>query len=333
MKNKEQVLKSTKIKKSITPYIVIVGAILVIYSISLLVPLGWGFMTSLKETSDWDRPFSFLSFPDLSFWEVNKQWNLSHPNDTRYMYYDHIFGSYTRFFMNARTEKNISYMYGWNMNIRAGYRIDQGFFDYIVNTLLYAGVSAFLSIMAPCIMGYLCAKFENKFTGIIYAFVVVVMVLPVIGTGAATLTLVKRLSLHDTFWGIWIRDLNFCNMYFLVYYAFFRSLPNTYSEAAEIDGASYFRIMWTIYIPFAIKMVSTAFLIQFVTKYNNYNINLIYLPSKITLAYAAWEYMQSKASYPEKMAASYVLAVPMLIFFVCFKNKLMGNMTVGGLKG
>ena len=332
--------KENRVKRSLTPYVIVIGALLFIYAISLIFPLLWGFMTTFKSSLDWARPYSMFSLPDFSKWDIYKDMNETLVNsgmayaDSPFAYYDNIFGSYTRYFMDSTLKRVVGYRYGWNMQNVASFKIEQGFFDFCYNTFLYACVSAVLTVMAPMIMGYLCARYPGKISEFIYSFVIVVMIFPIVGTGAAVLTLTKKLSLHDTFWGLWIRELNFMNMYFLVFYAFYKSMSNTYAEAAEIDGAGQFRIMWTIYVPFAIKMMSTAFLIQFVGKYNNYSINILHLPSRLTLAYAAWMFMQeSQTALPEKLATCYTLSVPMLIFFVAFKNKLMGNMTVGGLKG
>lgn len=345
--------KENRVQKSITPYIIIIGTILTIYAISLIVPLCYGFMITLKSNNDFIDS-SYLSLPNLSYWTkvqvYNKDvasWLLSGTNlsgleqlgelrtsDLMYFGHEHIFGNYIRFFNTAKINDTYSYYYGWNMKDINSITVDAGFLNLCFNTFLYAGVSAILTTMAPCIMGYLCAKFPSKFASFLYGFVIVVLTLPIVGTGAATLTFMKRIRLHDTFWGLWIRELTFMNTYFLIFFAFFKSLPNTYSEAAEIDGASYFRVMWMIYVPFALKMITTAFLILFVGKYNAYSINLIHLRSRPTLAYAAWKLMQeTKFQWPVKLSACYVLSLPMLIFFVLFKNKLMGNMTVGGLKG
>ncbi len=332
--------KQNRVRRSLTPYVIVIGTLLFVYALSLLVPLLWGFMTTFKSVDDWDRAYSVLKFPDPSMWNIFKAMNEGQMAtgipyaETKYAYYDSIFGSYTKYFMNSTLERSISYRHGWNMQHSEAFTIQQGFFDFCYHTFLYAGVSAVLTVMSPCIMGYLCARYPGKVSGFLYSFVIVVMVFPIVGTGAATLTLTKRLNLHDTFFGLWIREMGFMNMYFLVFYAFFKSMSNTYAEAAEIDGAGNFRIMWTIYIPFAIKMMTTAFLIQFVSKYNTYGINVLHLPSRLTLAYAAWLYMQEgSTSIPEQLATCYTLSLPMFIFFILFKNKLMGNMTVGGLKG
>jgi multiple sugar transport system permease protein len=349
--------KENRIQRSVTPYIVIIATILSIYAISLIVPLLLGLTISFKANDDYNQAFSLFSFPNLSAWAIDKAENtrlyaqlvsganlpfleelgyhidiFAFPN----LGYEHLFGNYVNFFVRSgnAVKDTFSYYIGWNMNIKKTVAINPTFLDFCWNTLLYAGVQGLLTTMCPCIMGYLCARFPSKFASFLYAFVVVVLTLPIVGTGAATLTLMQRLSLHDTFWGIWIRSATFMNTYFLIFFAFFKSIPGTYSEAAEIDGAGHFRIMWTIYIPFAIKMISTAYLLLFVTAYNSYNINLIHLRSRPTLAYAAWKMSQSpQITAPGKIAACYILSLPMFIFFIAFKNKLMGNMTIGGLKG
>jgi ABC-type glycerol-3-phosphate transport system permease component len=345
--------KENRIRSAVTPYMVIIAVVLCIYAISLIVPLAFGFTITFRDTADYAR--GILNLPDLSYWANTKADNANKLNyfltgtnltelqnlqftyieDIPFLGYEHLFGNYIDFFVvPGRFADKYSYIYGWNMDITKYVTVDPTFLDLLKNTLLYAGVSGILVTMSPCIMGYLCARFPGKFAGFIYTFVIVVMTFPIVGTGAALLTLMKRISLHDTFWGLWIRQLSFMNTYFLVFYAYFKSLPGTYSEAAEIDGASHFRIMWTIYMPFAIKMISTSFLIQFVAAYNAYGINLLHLKSRPTLAYAAWYIEQNQQfTWPVRFAACYILSLPMLIFFILFKNKVMGNMTVGGLKG
>ena len=337
MKEKVMKNKASKIKEKVSPYVIIVGAILIIYAISLVLPLVFGFMTSLRAKQDY-LDNGVLAFPDFSYWASNKHANGVFGNAGKplpYPFYDNIFGSYTKFFATGSVLVQQKYYCGWNMNVLVDYTSNQTFLDFVLNTVLYAGVSSILAVMAPCIMGYLCAKFPNKLASFLYAFVIVVMVMPIVGTSGALLTLMKKIRLHDTLFGVWIRKITFTNMYFLIFYAYFKGLPDTYSEAAEIDGASFMRIMWKIYIPFAIKMITTTLMLQIVSTYNDYGINKLHLPSRITLAYAAWDFMTNNksAELPEKLAACLTLSLPMLIFFIVAKNKLMGNITVGGLKG
>ena len=60
---------------------------------------------------------------------------------------------------------------------------------------------------------------------------------------------------------------------------------------------------------------------------------MIYLPTHPTIAQAAWGLQFSNTSVPYMLAGLFILALPVLILFCCFHKKLMGSMTIGGLKG
>lgn len=325
-----------KIKKerNINLYAIIIGTILVLYTLSVFMPILWGLMTTLKERMDWAQPGSVLSFPDITFWELNKEYNQLHPGT--FDNYDNIFGNYLLLASDLYIDgRSVNYFRGFNLDIYVSKAVNVNFIGFILNTLLYAGGTALFAAFAPCIMGYLCAKFRYKFCNFIYAFVLFVMVMPIVGNTTAMITLLRRLSLYDTIWGMWIKGFGFANTYFLIYHALFIGVSDTYSEAAQIDGASHFRIMWTIYIPLAAKTITTVYLLQFVSLYNDYNTSLVYIPSHLTLAYAVWHFSNDTSgngNVPFNLAASMTLAMPMVILFAIFKKKLMGDISVGGIK-
>ena len=308
-------------KKSVNLYAIIIGVILVLYSISIISPLLWGIMTSLKHRVDFSRPGTVLSFPDLEIWKL---------------YEGHLFNNYSSLLsdLNIKTVKVFYAGINLDHKITNGGTVDV--VGFIVNTVLYAGGTAFLGVMAPCIMGYLCSKFRYKFSRFVYAFVLFVMVMPIVGNTTAVITLLRRFYLYDTIWGMWIKSFTFTNAYFLIFFAFFSGMPDTYAEAAQIDGASYTRVMWRIYIPLSIKTMTTVFLLLFVSHYNDYNTSLVYIPTHPTLAYAVWYFSKGLGggaeNPPFNLASSMALAMPMVILFVVFKKKLMGNISLGGIK-
>ena len=78
-------------------------------------------------------------------------------------------------------------------------------------------------------------------------------------------------------------------------------------------------------------------LLQFVAMWNDYMTPLVFLPNRPTLAYGLLEYQLSNAnsvdSVPMKLAGCMILTLPILILYLIFQDKMMGNLTVGGLKG
>lgn len=310
-----------KFKIKINPLSAILFVILLAYAFSMLFTLLWGFMTSLKHFTNFR--VDAVGFPDFSYWT-----NSTIEGEDKW------YSNYVYAWKRFEFKLSITYFEGIFNPTRVSHRVTATFLSSLGNTLLYAGGSSVLITFTSCITAYMCSKYRNHFSKIVYAVVVFVLVLPLFGTTPAMITLLRQLRLYDSHIGMWITSISFANMYFLIFHASFQGVSDTYAEAAEIDGASQFRILVSIELPLVSKMIATSILLHFVTYWNDYNTSLLYLRTKPTLAYAV--YRASQVSFggqtPKKVAALMMLAMPVLILFVIFKDKFMGNVSLGGLK-
>ena len=116
----------------------------------------------------------------------------------------------------------------------------------------------------------------------------VIMCVPIVGNYPSEVTFLRNTLLYDEIWGNYIQKMGGAGMYFFVFYAFFKGLPDTYREAAEIDGASDLKIMVRVYFPLAIKIISTVFLIQLVALWNDFSTPYLYLKSHPTLSFGVY---------------------------------------------
>lgn len=211
-----------------------------------------------------------------------------------------------------------------------------GMMMQVIYSLLYAGGGGIIMMIVPCIVAYLTCKFPYKFSKFINVFVVVAMIIPIVGSQAAELSLLRALHLYDSIIGNWIQKFHFLGMYYLVFFAAFKGVSKEYSEAASIDGASEFTIMVRIMLPMVKTVMLTVFLIKFIELWNDYQNPMLYLPSYPTVAFGVY-YMSvvnrtNDISTTVRLAGSILMAVPVLILFVCFKDKLIGNLSMGGVK-
>ena len=131
--------------------------------------------------------------------------------------------------------------------------------------------------------------------------------------------------------------MNFLGMYFLVFYATFKSLSWGYAESAFIDGASHWTVMTRIMLPLVKTSFLAIFILNFIVYWNDYQAPMLYLPSYPTMAYGLF-YMkfiatQGFGKIPMQLTGCIILSIPSLVLFIAFQGKLMGNLTVGGLKG
>ena len=293
------VIKKTEMNKRDIAFFGILFVILVLYVICLLIPLIWGFYTSLKSPGEWmDNPV----WPTLN------------------ITFDNYILAFSMFKVDVNSAEGTTTFFIHHL---------------FMNSLLYALGSAFVATMATCITAYIVAKFNYKFSKIVYAAVILIMAVPIVGALPSTLDLTRKAGLYDNMLGMWIVNGSFYNMYFLVFYATFKSVAKDYSEAAEIDGASNFSVMIKIMLPLVKTTIGMVILLYFISFWNDYQTPMMFLPSMPTVAYGMFQVSQSPLIDFEtvKITGGIMMILPILIIFLFMKNKLMGNLTMGGIKG
>lgn len=121
--------------------------------------------------------------------------------------------------------------------------------------------------------------------------------------------------------------------------SYFVTLPQDFEEAGYIDGAGYFTTMVKIIFPMARPSIITVILFNFLSFWNEYIISMTLLGSaggKRTLPVGLINLMQgqqAKAQYGVMYAGLVLVMLPTLILYICVQKKLTEGMTVGGVKG
>lgn len=277
--------------------------VLTFYSVLLLWMLGWAFLSSVKTLGDYT--INPLSFP--------KQWK---------------FDNYVKAFEVIQVPVMTS----------EGRRVI-GLLEMFGYSLLYSVGASILGAIMPCIAAYLTAKYKSWFNNIAYAIVVFTMIIPIIGNLPSMLQVLDFLGLYNTIYGVWIMKASFLGMYFLVFYGTFKSVSWEYAEAAIIDGAGHFRIMFNIMMPLIKNTIVTVFILLFIANWNDYQTPMIYMPDMPTAAYGLHKFIKQNGGHgsnqipPIQLAAGMVILLPILTIFLILKDTIMNNISMGGLKG
>ncbi len=119
---------------------------------------------------------------------------------------------------------------------------------------------------------------------------------------------------------------------------YFKSLARDYEEAAYVDGAGYFYTMIKVIIPMAKPSIITVILFNFLAFWNEYIISMTLLtnPELKTLPVGLMNLMAAQRSavqYGQLYAGLVIVMMPTLILYMCVQKKLTQGMTLGGLKG
>jgi N,N'-diacetylchitobiose transport system permease protein len=118
---------------------------------------------------------------------------------------------------------------------------------------------------------------------------------------------------------------------------FVATVPRELEEAAAIDGASSPRIFWRILFPLVAPGLVATSIFSFITAYNEFIVALTFLGqahSTYTLPiYLTYYFGRGGAQWGPIMAASTLYTVPVLIFFMLVRRRLVGGLVAGAVKG
>lgn len=208
--------------------------------------------------------------------------------------------------------------------------------EQLVNSLLYTGLGLAANTIALFIMSYITARYKFVGNNLIFTINLLIMLVPIYGTLPAEIRMVRRLGLFDSFIGIFIMKFGFTGGNYLILRTIIKSVPGDFFDAARIDGAGHFAQMIHIGLPMCLSTVFALMILMFIGYWNEYYTALVYLPTHPVLAYGLFQLQFStrpEATVPVVMAAAVMLSVPMVVVFIVFRNKIMGNIRMGGLKG
>lgn len=215
-------------------------------------------------------------------------------------------------------------------------RGDVYFFEMLFNSLWQTGVYLLVNLGSSTLVAYALSKFRFPGRGFLYGLLIFVQTIPLFGAGAADYKLKFTLGMINnpsTIWISWMMGFDYSA--FIMYGAFI-GISKSYSESAEIDGASEFQIFFRVIFPQAVPTLLALMVTNFVTRWNNYETSQIVLRDYPSLAYGlftAWQDINLPLDAGGKYAALILVAIPGIALYACMQNIIIKNMNVGGLKG
>ena len=209
------------------------------------------------------------------------------------------------------------------------------FWRYLINTLIIAGLSVFGMLLASPLVAYSLSKIGWRGQRPLLIIVMSTMMLPPQVTMIPLFMLWNGVGATNTYLPLVLPM--FFGTPFLIFMIrqFFMSVPNELLYAARVDGASEFRVYWSIVLPIARPALITATVFQFVWAWTDFLNPLIYLndPAKYTLSIGLYSFFgQHTVDWGPLMAASVLFTIPALTLFVLFQRYFVGGISAGAVK-
>jgi len=218
-----------------------------------------------------------------------------------------------------------------------------GFRRGVLTTLARTLIGTVCALASNALLSFILSRKKFLFRSGLSLFWVITMYAQ--GGFVPTYLLYKYLCLHESFWVYIIPNLVGV-MYVLVMRTYMKNIPDSLEEAAQLEGAGYLRIFWSVISPVCKPVYAATALFIATYHWNSVFDVLIYnrfKPEYTTLQFELWKYFSELTTYmgtssrsptpqPVKAAASLLTMLPMLILYPFLQKYFVTGLSFSGVK-
>lgn len=213
---------------------------------------------------------------------------------------------------------------------------DLEFAGNILNSIMIALCTTLIAIIISCMAAYGIVRFFPKLGGIMSKALVTTYLFPPILLAIPYSLVMAKLGLTNTRVGLVIVYLSFSVPYAVwMLVGFFKTVPIGIEEAARVDGANKIQTFIRIVIPLVAPGIVATAIYTFINAWNEFLYALILINSTdmMTVSVKLRSLQGAEIlNWGDMMAASTLVVVPSVIFFMLIQKKIAGGMTEGAVK-
>jgi len=209
---------------------------------------------------------------------------------------------------------------------------------YAFNTTIIVTFVMIGTLLSCSFTAYGFARLNAPGKDFIFMLVLATLMLPGAVTLVPTYLMFNSLGWVNTFLPLIVPSFFGSAFNIFLLRQFYLTIPVELEDAARIDGASPYRIWWSIMLPLSMPVLATVAVFTFVATYNDFFTPLIYLADedKYTIAVALSYFQGSPRIGPQMhllMAAVTVSLLPPLILFLAAQRYFVRGIVMSGIKG
>lgn len=208
-------------------------------------------------------------------------------------------------------------------------------FRFFLNSIIVTGSVLLLQLPLVTMAAYAFAHFDFKFKAPLFTLCLMSMMIPGQVTFLPNFLLMNRLGWFDTYLALIIPFASSAYGIFLLRQAF-KQVHKDLINAAELDGANQFQVLWHVLLPIVKPTLTTVALFALVSHWNSYFWPLVATNSDavrtLPVGVAMLRDGENRQAWSVLMAGNMVVVTPILIAFLTFQKNLVRSFVQGGLK-
>lgn len=204
----------------------------------------------------------------------------------------------------------------------------------ILNTLFMCVTIIIVQTITSTLAAYALSKVKPRCGGFLYMLILGTQMI-------STMALLFPTYILMTKWGLignkmsWILTSSAWGYAIVLYKSFFDSIPQDLMEAAKIDGAGTFQIIFRIILPLAKPVYAVCILNTFMAVYNDFLFPMMLLPNSEnwTLMMRVFALEKGAGSINVLYAALFITCIPSIVFYLFAQKHIQEGISTSGIKG
>ncbi len=231
----------------------------------------------------------------------------------------------------------LSFPQTWSLaNFREAMQVTD-FWNSLGNSLLITVVTVVISIILHGMAGYAIGRSmkQSRIYNIIYMFIVSGMFVPFAILMMPLVKQTAQMGIANRFGVILLYVVFYMPLNVMLYRGYLSNIPVAIEEAARVDGASTWKIYWTIIFPMMKPMHATVAVLTAMSTWNDVMTPLVIMSGtgKNTLPLAQLNFQTQFGTNYNLAFASYILAlIPILLFYIISQKQIINGVANGAVK-
>ena len=209
----------------------------------------------------------------------------------------------------------------------------------LLNSVLVSAVTVAISLLLAVTAAYALARVRFRGRAVLLFTILSVSMFPQMAVLAGLFEMIRAMGLYNTPFALIFSYMIFTLPFTVwVLTTFMRDLPVELEEAAIVDGAKPWQIIFKVFMPLMWPALVTTGLLAFIAAWNEFLFALTFVsndsqrtvPVAIALLSGASE---QEIPWGPIMAASVIVTVPLIVLVLIFQRKIVAGLTAGAVKG
>ena len=205
--------------------------------------------------------------------------------------------------------------------------------NIVITTIGLVGI-----VFVSSISAYKLARTKSRLSGILYFLCIMPMLIPFQSIMLTVLQIAKNIGLSESTWGLGLLYWGFgAPLAVFIYHGFVKGIPMEIDESATIDGASGFRLFFSVIFPLLKSVTTTIVIIDVMWIWNDFLLPLLMVngsPDTKTLTLAAYTFVgQYTSDWQYAMTAMVMAVLPSIVVFIFLQKYIVKGVVAGAVKG